>query len=453
MKSVTDMTVGSPVRHLIAFTLPLLLTNLGQQLYMIVDAAIVGRGVGVGALAAVGATDWSYWLVLWIVLGLTQGFSTFIARYFGKGDYGEMNRTIAASATLCAVTGLLLSIVSVFLARPLLRLLDTPTDILTDATVYFRTMAAGILVVAAYNMAAAVLRALGDGLSPLVAMGVAALLNVGLDILFVIALGMGVFGAALASVLSQLVAFLFCLLRIRRIACVRPAKRDFLPSWRRASELLAFGMPLSLQYVVIAVGGMILQSTVNGEGSIFVAGFTATNKLYGLLESTAISLGAAAATFLSQNYGARKLARVREGVLWSFLLSVGGALLVGALILPLRTALLTLFLDTSQEGGAAALAIGNRYLTVMLLSLVALYLIHLFRNALQSIGNSFFSMLSGLAEFLVRVGMAKGVILLTGVEILYYVEPLAWLAALIPVIPPYLYYRRHRLALPKGEPS
>ena len=205
-------------------------------------------------------------------------------------------------------------------------------------------------------------------------------------------------------------------------------------------------MPIALQYVVIALGGMILQSTVNGEGSTFVAGFTATNKLYGLLESTAISLGAAAATYLAQNYGAGEHGRVRAGVRAGFLLSVAGALIVGVAVLPLRELLLSLFLDTAEEGGPAALAIGTRYLTVMLFFLVVLYLIHLFRNALQSIGVSVFSMLSGLAEFLVRVGMAKVVTRLLGVDTLYYIEPLAWLGALLFVVPPYFYYRRRRLS-------
>ena len=450
MSRVTDMTVGRPAPLLLGFAAPLILTNLGQQLYMIVDAAIVGRGVGVAALAAVGATDWSYWLVLWAVLGLTQGFSTFISRYFGEGDLRKMNETVAAAATLTAVVGAVFSLLAVLLARPLLLLLDTPEDILAGAVTYFTTMAAGILIVAAYNMAAAVLRALGDGRSPLLAMGIAALLNVGLDLLFVLAFGWGLFGAALASVLSQLVSFLFCLVRIRGLGCVRIAPRDLLPSRARVLQLLGFGLPLAMQNTVISLGGMILQSTINREGSIVIAGFTATNKLYGLLESTALSLGAAAATFLAQNYGARRYGRVREGVRCGFLLSVGAALLVGAIVFPLRHPLLRLFLDTESPEGAAALAVGERYLTVMLLSLVSLYLIHLYRNALQSVGVARFSMLSGLAEFFVRAVIAKLVILATGPDILYYVEPIAWLAALLFVIPPYYAIRRRRL-LPQGD--
>lgn len=450
MTKTTDMTVGRTVPLLLRFAAPLILTNLGQQLYMIADAAIVGRGVGVGALAAVGATDWSYWLVLWAVLGLTQGFSTFISRYFGEGNLRKMNETVAASATLTAAVGTVMSLLAVLLARPLLLLLGTPADILPGAVTYFQTMAAGILVVAAYNMAAAVLRALGDGRTPLLAMGIAALLNVGLDLLFVLVFGLGLFGAAAASVLSQLVSFLFCLFRIRGIDCVRITRRDLLPSRARTRELLAFGLPLALQNTVISLGGMILQSAINREGSTFIAGFTATNKLYGLLESTALSLGAAAATFLAQNYGAKRFDRVREGVRYGLLLSVGAALLVGAVVLPLGRPLLSLFLDTKDTEAAAALAVGERYLTMMLLSLVALYLIHLYRNALQSVGVARWSMLSGLAEFLVRVGIAKLVILATGADILYFVEPIAWLAALLLVIPPYYAVARRRL-LPQEE--
>lgn len=439
------MTAGSPARHLLLFSLPLILTNLGQQLYMIVDAAIVGRGVGVGALAAVGASDWSYWMILWSILGLTQGFATYISRYFGERNYREMNKTIATALLLTAIVSLLLGGIGLIGARPLLLLLDTPADILDDAVTYLATMAAGTLVVGAYNMAAAILRAFGDGRSPLYAMGIAALLNIGLDLLFVIGLSMGVFGAALASVLSQLIAFLYCLRKIRRVPVVRLTREDFCPDGARVRLLLGFSLPLSLQHIVIALGGMVLQSTVNLRGSIFVAGFTATNKLYGLLESSAISLGAATATFLSQNFGAKEHYRVRRGFAVSCGLAVLLALAVSLLVFPLGEPLLSLFVDPAEVGAAEAIAIGHRYLVVLLLMLIFLYLIHVFRNALQAIGISLFSMLSGVAELLVRVGLARVALAPALADLLFYIEPIAWLGALLLVVPAYFYYQHRRL--------
>jgi Na+-driven multidrug efflux pump len=200
-----------------------------------------------------------------------------------------------------------------------------------------------------------------------------------------------------------------------------------------------------MQHLAIALGGMILQSTINAEGSIFVAGFTATNKLYGLLEGSAISIGIAMATFLAQNYGAEQYARVRRGVFEGGLLAILAAAVVFCIVLPLGRPLLSLFLDTAEVGAGAAMEIAYRYLCLMLFHLPILYLIHVFRNALQSIGVAVWSLVSGGAEFCARVGLAKLVTPRLGVDVLYYIEPIAWLAALLVVIPPYFYYQKKRL--------
>ena len=441
------MTRGKTVKLLLQLAIPLILANLGQQLYMIADAAIVGRGVGVSALAAVGATDWSYCLALWMVIGFTQGFSTFVSRAFGKGDHEGMNRTIAASAILTLLIGAAFTAVGVIGARPLLILLDTPEDILPMATTYLTTMLGGMIIVAAYNMASSILRALGDGRTPLIAMLVAAILNIALDLFFVLGLSMGVFGAALASLISQTVAFFYCLIAIRRIPIIRVGRPALCGCLALARPLLAFGTPLAMQHLAIALGGMILQSTINAEGSIFVAGFTATNKLYGLLEGSAISIGIAMATFLAQNYGARNYARVRHGVLIGGLLTLAAAVIVFSFVLPLGRPLLSLFLDTAEAGAAEAMEIAYRYLFLMLINLPILYLIHVYRNALQSIGIAYWSLISGGAEFCVRVGMAKLITPILGVDTLFYIEPLAWLGALVVVIPPYFWYRSRKLPL------
>jgi len=299
MKQVTDMTQGKPAKLILSFALPLILTNVGQQLYMVVDSSIVGRGVGLKALAAVGSADWTYWLILWTVQGLTQGFAVFISRYFGKHDYRNVNKTIVMSTILCAIVG-------VFAAKPLLMLLKTPNDIIDNATIYLMTMIAGTLIVTAYNMAAAILRAFGDGKSPLIAMLIAACMNVGLDLLFVLVFHLGVFGAAIASVTAQLFSFLFCLIRIRKVEYVQFEKGDWKFNGKMAVEMLAFGLPIALQMIVIAISGMVLQSAINLQESIFIAGYTAMNKMFGLLESSAFSLGAASSTFFAQNYGAEK---------------------------------------------------------------------------------------------------------------------------------------------------
>lgn len=442
MNKATDMTVGNPAKHIITFAIPLILTNFGQQLYMIADAAIVGRGVGVKALAAVGSTDWCYWMILWTVSGLTQGFSTFVSRYFGEKKYKNMNKVIAMSALLCVAIGVILTTVGLFAARPLLMLLNTPRDILDDSTIYLMTMIAGTLIVTAYNMAGSILRAFGDGKTPLYAMVIAASLNIGLDCVFVFLFQWGIFGAAMASVLAQLISFLFCFLKIRRIEYVHIEGTMWVPDWKLVKELILFGIPIAIQNIIIAFGGILLQSSVNLQGSIFVAGYTATNKVYGLLECSATALGVACCTFFAQNYGAGKFDRLNQGMRITLKIVVAMALTVMSIVLISRRYLLQLFLNTSEAGGPEALETGIRYLTIMIVFLVILYLIHIFRNVLQAMENSFWSMVSGFAELICRVFMAKVAIHWIGSDALFISEPVAWTGALLCVMLPYFYYKR-----------
>ncbi len=448
MSRVKDMTAGNPAKLILSFSLPLILANLGQQLYMIADAAIVGRGVGVKTLAAVGATDWSYWVILWTITTMTQGFATFVSRYFGERDFGKMNKAIAMSCLLSAGIGVILTVVGLALTRPVLELLKTPGDILDDAVIYLSTMIAGSLAVAGYNMTASILRAFGDGKSPLIAMVIAAVLNIGLDLVAVFLLKWGVFGAAIASVTAQLVAFIYCFMRILKVEHVKLDREAFRPDGQMIRELLVFGLPLALQYVVINASGMLLQSTVNLQGSIFVAGYTANNKVYGLLECSAISLGFAATTFFSQNYGAKQLDRVRAGMRATIGIGIGMALAVGGLMALFGRQLLSLFMDSAEVGSGQALAIGHRYLMTMSASLIILFLIYAYRSALQSVGSSLPSMISGFTECGARVLVAKGLYLWLGQEVLYFSEPVAWLGSLVFIMGAY-YVLRNRYLNPQ----
>lgn len=445
MSRVTDMTQGKPAKLMLTFAIPVIFTNLGQQFYQIVDAAIVGRGVGVNALAAVGCTDWTYWLILWSMSVMTAGFATFVSRFFGSQEYVRMNRSIVISSVLSAAIALILTIAGILAARPLLVLMGTPDNILHDATVYLCTMIAGTLIMTAYNLTASILRSFGDGRSPLIAMIIAAAMNIALDLLFVMVFHLGVFGAALASVLSQLFAFLYCLYKIHCIEYVKLDKEALTWDWKLAGEILAFGLPLAIQYIIIQIGGMIVQSTINAQGSSFIAGYTAVNKLYGLLECSAIALGNAFTTFASQNYGAGNYARVRKGVNTSIFLAIGTSLVLMAFVLPLNRLLPRLFMDVSEAGAAQALDVAARYLLYMTLSMPILYMVYVHRCNLQAIGISSWSLVSGIAEALSRVIMAKLVFSWAGVTILFFVEPVAWLFAWLFVLFPYYCYQKKRL--------
>ena len=442
MQRTTDMTVGSPAALILKFSLPLIITNLGQQFYMIADASIVGRGIGVKALASVGAADWIYWLILWGILGLTQGFSVFISRYFGEKKYLEMNKTIAMSSILSGIISVFFTVMGLVLANPLLSIIKTPADIKSGAVIYLTTMICGTIVVAAYNMASSVLRAFGDGKSPLIAMGIAALLNIGLDLLFVFVFKWGIFGAAFASVLSQIVSFLYCIKQIKKIECVSLPRKIWKPDFIMMKKLLFFGLPVSLQFMMIALGGIVIQSTINLQGSVFVAGYTALNKLYGLLESTAISLGTAFTTYFAQNFGANKKERIKEGMKTGVMLCIVSSVIVAIAMLVFGRNLLGLFLDVKKEGGMQALSVAWKYLSIMMMFMPILYLIYIYKNVLQAAGISVWSMASGVTEFIVRVIMGKAIVLWLGKATLFYIEPVAWIGALLPVMIPYFFCRR-----------
>lgn len=439
-----DMTKGSPTRLMLLFALPVIITNLGQQFYQIADAAIVGRGVGMDALAAVGCTDWTYWVILWSVASMTQGFATFVARYFGKRDYRMMNKSIAVSAVLSFAIAVIFTVVGLVFVRPLLILLETPENILGDAVRYLSIMISGTVIVTGYNLTAAILRAFGDGKTPLIAMIMAAILNILLDLLFVMIFEMSVLGAALASIIAQTVAFLYCGVRIFSIGYVKLDREAWRIDIKMLWQQLCFGFPLAVQYMVINIGGMICQPTINLQGSAFIAGYTSVSKLYGLLESTAVSLGAAFTTFASQNYGAGNYDRLKKGVKKCIALATFGAAVIMAIVMPLRGILPQYFIDRSEIGADRALDVASSYLFYMVLFLPVLYIIYVYRGNFQSIGDSFWSMVSGFGEAAARIFVTKAVFVWCGKTALFLVEPAAWTAALVFVMIPY-YICRSRL--------
>lgn len=431
MSRVKDMTSGKPAKLLLLFSFPLILGNLGQQLYMIVDAIIVGQGVGVEGLAAVGATDWTYWLVLWVIQGTTQGFGILIAQYFGEGSREKMRKAIAMSIGLCAGTGVLLTGICLLIARPMLRLLQTPENIFNGASAYLLTMFAGILIVMAYNMAASVLRALGDGRTPLIAIVMAAVTNIALDLLFVFGFHWGVVGAAAATVIAQFIAFLYCFTVLRRMELVKLQRKDWHVDRMMIKRLFSLALPLVLQSILIAAGGMVLQSAINRQGFLFLAGFTATNKVYGLLESSAISLGYAMTTYVAQNYGAGLQQRIRQGVKSGVGIAVLFSVGVTILMILGGKPILSLFIDTSSSNAPKVLEIAYQYLFIMSCLLCALYLLYVFRSTLQGMGNTIIPMLSGLMEFLARVCAALIGARIWGETVLFFAEPGAWIAAAV----------------------
>ena len=456
MSKTKDMTTGNPTKLILFFAFPLILTNLGQQLYMIVDSAIVGRGVGVKALAAVGATDWIYWMLLWAVQGLTQGFAIYVAQYFGRKDYDGLNKVIAMSTFLCTIFGVLFTILGLAVECPLLTLMQTPRDIYDGAVTYLTAMIAGTWIVIAYNMAAAILRALGDGKTPLIAMCIAAVLNILLDLLFVLSFQMGILGAALATLISQLVSFLYCFLVIRKLAYVKLDRNCFTLDFSMISVLCRFGIPLALQNFLIGASGTMYQAAINVQGSVFVAGVTANNKVFGLLESSSLSLGAAANTFTAQNYGAGNIKRMEAGVKAALKIAVILAITVTIFVLLSREFLLQIFINPAETDADLALQIGKRLLTVISCGMIILYLLNVFRCIVQGFGNSVYSMISGILESVTRVVVAKLGMVFASTELLFLTEPLSWVSGMVFIIGAFFVVRKRIYMIydkGQGEPS
>lgn len=428
---VKNMTEGRPVPLIFSFAIPLMIGNVFQQLYTVVDTMVIGKALGVSALAALGATDWINGMMLGIIQGFTQGFGILLAQEFGAGRYDNLRRTVGNSAVLSFLSSIILLGIGQLLVRPVLELLQTPDRILPDALLYLRIMYLGIPIVMAYNFLATVLRSLGDGQTPLRAMIVAAVTNIILDLLFVLVLNLGIAGAATATLIAQLISSLFCLYHIRKIDILSLKNTDFRLSDRLPLHLLLLGFPMAFQYAIISVGGMIVQFVVNGFGVLFIAGFTATNKLYGVLEVAATSYGYAMVTYTGQNLGAKRIDRIRKGVNSAILIALLTSLLIAFLMLFFGKGILSWFISGTPEEFEKTLQIAYYYLAVMSICLPILYILHITRSAIQGMGNTILPLVSGIAEFVMRAVTAVFLPMLIGEHGIFYAESMAWTGATV----------------------
>ena len=432
-----NMTVGNPFRLLFLFSLPLMAGNVFQELYTIADTAIVGRIMGVDALAALGAVSWNVWFFMGIIQGMTQGFSILIAQKFGAGKLDEMREAAGNALVLSSISGIFLLVIAELSVRPFLSLIRIPSEIQGIGSLYIRVLFCGLPAVVAYNIFAAILRALGDSKNPLYAMILAACTNIALDFLFILFFHWGVAGAAAATVFSQLLAAVFCFIKIRNIPSLCFGKTDFIPqiSIIRYMEYLA--MPMAFQNLVIAVGGIIVQAVVNRYGVSFIAGYTTTTKMYGLLESAAISYGFAMVTYSGQNMGAGNHKRISQGLRASLLISFLTSSIITITMFVFGRQLLSLFMDPASQDGLAALQTGYLFLRIMAAFLPVLYILHVVRSCIQGMGNTVIPMLSGISEFFMRTGTAFLLPAFIGELGILFAEVIAWSGADFILIPGY----------------
>ena len=426
---VKNMTEGKPASLIVTFALPLMAGNVFQQLYTVVDTMVVGKHLGVNALAALGASDWLNWMMLGIVQGFTQGFAILMAQEFGAKRYEHLRKVIGNSAVLSLILALLLVLLGQLSARPILVLLQTPDDIIGGSLLYLRVMFLGLPGVMAYNLFACILRSLGDGKTPLQAMVVASLTNIALDLIFVMLFQWGIAGAAVATLIAQLVSGLYCLYHILQIDFLRIKKEDFSPMANLNGKLLALGSPMAFQNCIIAIGGMIVQFVVNGFGVLFIAGFTATNKLYGILEMAATSYGYSMITYAGQNLGAGKSSRIRKGIRAALVVALATSVVIALVMLVFGRFILSWFISGTPEEVEQTMQIAYFYLAIMSISLPILYILHVVRSTIQGMGNTMLPMLSGVVEFIMRTGAALLLPLVLGEIGIFFAETAAWLGA------------------------
>lgn len=432
MSKNLNMTQGRPMGLLFSFALPLMLGNIFQQLYTVVDTAIVGQGVGMEALAALGTVDWLNWMLLGIAQGFAQGFSVRVSQKYGEGDLVGLKRVIGQSALLSLVIAILCTALSQAGLPLFLILLRVPPELQSMATLYTRILMGGLPAVVFYNFCASVLRAVGDSKTPLKAMIVAAVTNIVLDCAAVFGFKWGIAGAAAATVFAQCLSGVICAVKIRKTPELHFSKDAMRPHRTQSVDLIRIGTPVAAKNVIIALGGMAVQSIVNGFATSFIAGFTATNKLYGLLEVAALSYGYAVTTYVGQNFGARRYDRVKAGMRSAILLSLFTSVVIAAIMLLFGRWITMLFISAeSPDLAAAAGSTAYLYLCTMSISLPVLYLLYAYQSALQGMGNTVVPMVSGIIEFALRVGISA-IIGITGYQNgIFGAEVSAWFGAAI----------------------
>ena len=396
---VRDMTTGSPMVHILIFAVPLLIGNVFQQLYNMVDSLIVGNFVGADAIAAVGTCGSVNFLFFSLGNGIATGIGILVSQYFGAGAERSIKATIGNACYVLTAVSLVASVLGIALARPLLRWMDTPENILPDSATYMITTCAGMIFIALYNGIAAVLRALGDSRTPLYFLILSSLVNVGLDLLFVLNLGWGVFGVALATVISQATCALTALVyALKRVEYFKLSGEELRPRRFLIEKSFRLGVPIAFQFSMIAVSCIVLQGVINSFGGTVMAAATIISRIEQIIQQPYSSLSAALTTYAGQNMGARKIDRVKKGFRQSVLLVLAFSMLFIPIAYLFGEPIVGVFVKEAE-----VIAIGKVALRITSLCYFGLGMIYVPRAILNGCGDTGFAMINGVVEVLCRV--------------------------------------------------
>ncbi len=426
MEKTYDLTNGSVPKLILRFFFPILFTNLLQQVYSMADTVIVGKGLGDRALGAVGNLSSLTLLVIGFCTGMMGGFSIVIAQRYGSGDRCALRQSIALTVKLSAVLCILLTVVGILFLRPVLLLIRTGEEILDDSLLYGYIILGGLTATAAYNLCTSILRALGDSRTPFHAIIISSAVNILLDCFLIFGLGAGVEGAAAATVFSQALSALICYRKLHRIDLVRLRREDFRSDAATYRELLKNSLPTAYMNSLIAVGCMIVQGFINNLGVVYTSAYSACSRYLNLFILPGITVGSALLTFTSQNYGARKPERIREGMRFGAMLSILFYLLSLAAIYPFAETLAGAILNEAET-----IRLTSGYLRVIAASLFLVNFLFLLRNCVQGMGHPLIPMCSGIAEMVLRIPIMMYFLPRTGFSAAAWAEVAAWTGSLL----------------------
>lgn len=438
--STLNMTQGKPIGLLLRFAIPMLIGNIFQQLYSLADSVIVGQFLGADALAAIGATGSVTFLFFSVCNGISAGCGVVTSQYFGAGDPGNTKRAIANAAYIMFATAFVMGVAAYIAAPTALKLMSTPAEILADSTLYMRMSCIGVPLVAVYNYASSMLRALGDSKTPLYFLIFSCILNIVLDIFCVYNLGLGIFGAALATIIAQVVSGVGCLLfALRTNPYFKMAKEDLQPDWKVIGKSVRLGLPMAMQWSLIAISTTALQTFVNSFGTAAMAAFTTTSRIEGLVHLPYGSISAALATYAGQNYGAGNLKRVRESLKYGMALAGIFTAVVMVVYLALAESIIGLFVKEAVviELGSAALRLTSWFY-------IFLAVIYMCRGVLNGIGDALFAFINGVVEVIVRIGMPMLLVLIPGmgVDSIWWTTGITWMLSALTCLWRYLSWQK-----------
>lgn len=439
-KSSINMTEGNILRNIIYFSIPILIGNIFQQLYNIADTAIIGNILGDTALASVGASAPVYSLVIGFSNGLTNGFAVIISRYFGANDEKSMKKSVSLTYVLSGVISLILTVISLVSIRPLMTALKTPENIIGDTVEYMKIIMMFSVITIAYNMLAGMMRAIGNSKAPLYFLIVSTFINIGLDILFIKGFDMGVSGAAYATVISQGISVVLCFVYAMKKCDFLIFKKSEL-KWDKSlfTDLAGTGMSMGLMLAIVSVGSVILQSAVNSFGTGIITAHTAARKIDDIFMLPLGTIAMASSTFVSQNYGAKKMDRVRKGIRYSIMISTVWSAFSVLVTVLFRRSMIQALTGTTDTG---VISSASKYIIWNISFFFVLGVLLTLRSSLQGVGRKLVPISASIVEFLLKIIAATVLAEKLGYFGICILEPIIWIVCALIVVADYTVFMR-----------